>query len=206
MYFLISGLFGTIAPICLLAAYLTFGRANAPVDHEKLAALSLDFSTLFNSSWETVPEYRLGNEDMLGRNRSIGEHVVVGVHHTSNPLAYIRQHLIVYSSVQTARKKYSEQVDWIFIRNFGVPVSRQIYSYVQLELPSGLVTMADEYEVACLDSGFNVQCGALFLHQNYVIYLDLFTMRNDVEYLTDTELFSIIAAINSRLEQANEDT
>jgi hypothetical protein len=58
---------------------------------------------------------------------------------------------------------------------------------------------AEDYKVACKKSFFDTQCGGLFLHENYVIYLDVFRVRNSIEYVSEEEYFALIEAVIDRI-------
>ncbi|MEQ8675546.1 MAG: hypothetical protein RLP44_07300 [Aggregatilineales bacterium] len=202
--FYIIAFFIFLLVVFVLALYSIFIPPSFSVDTEALNALSLDFEPLLTSEWEIQPINSVGNEDFIDRSRSIGDHIVVSAQHLNNPRGFIAQHIIAYNNAETAENRFNRQVERVIVYNYGVPISRQIYSYADVELPPGSNIVADDYRIACIETPFKLQCGAFFLQDSYVIYLDVFRVRDNIEYLTEAEFFSLIDAINARIATSEE--
>jgi len=166
----------------------------------ELKIFALDLENLLDSDWKIEEIYIDEDRDFGGI--SIEGHIVVTASHKSGSSYYtnIKQRIIVYDTNETARYNYSQQVEWIFTLNRGVPLSQQIVSYKDIILPSDLTLNVDEYHLACLDSIFSMECGVFFLFDNYVIYLDVYLTRNGIEYLSKVEFFNLIREINNLIE------
>lgn len=141
VYFLVIGLIAFALIACVFVAINTFRPDSISIDAE----LSLDLQMQLNPEWDIRPPYSGGNADLEDRSSLIREHIVVSAQHVNDPLIYIRQHIIAYNSIYSAVNRFSRQVDWVFVRNFGVPVSRQLNSYADVELPLGFNLVADDY-------------------------------------------------------------
>jgi len=156
----------------------------------------VSLSNFLGSEWETGNSHEERNEDLIGYHRSIVGHSSLNTHHKNNPLAYIRQQVIIYDTPLEASRRYTQQQNWIFIRDFGVPPTQQIFSYEELQLSNKNAFQADEYFIACLRTPIDTRCSGLFRYDNYIIFVDSYPVRDSIRYLTEDQLISIFDLID----------
>lgn len=141
--------------------------------------------------------------DIRGTNSSIAGATRIRAFNKDNQYATINYHSIAYMNDEVARERYFIQEEWIFDYDFGVPPSIQIFSYRDIPLPEPFNIGADEYRIACkdiydLDRLIETRCGALFLYGNHVAFLDAFTMRDSVNYLSLDDFGDLVFNLNEK--------
>jgi hypothetical protein len=164
-----------------------------------------DFAPVIGNQWQTS-EISNQREDLLGWASSLlgSSSMSNYINATGNPV-YVAQHVSNYMGSAQALERYHQFDERIFNYQFGVPPSRQQYPYQDLEFVTSTNPNADESRIACSevfdDSQIrDVQCGGLFLYDDYLVYIDVFTKRDFIEYLTTDDLVMIFSSIDAAFE------
>ena len=126
---------------------------------------------------------------------------MVHVQHLTDPGVSVGVDIIVYKNSADAGQRYLSQENWIFVYDFGVPPSRQMFSYADVVSPIEIDFVADKYRIACLRAFSNMRCSALFLYDNVVILLDAPTVGDGAQHFPDLEFFTIVNAINELIRR-----
>lgn len=200
---IIAVLLGNLLIACTCAfmalEFASSGRQNRGQPSQQAAndGYLTDFSEILpREAWLIDEPYTEAGEDLAGWHFSITDHTVTSAQNIENPLAYVRQHIIRYLDAEHAHERYLAQEDWIFVRNFGVPPSVQIFSYRDLNRPEGTHMTAEEYRLACEESTADTRCSGLFLYDTRVVFIDVFMVRDGVRYLSDEDLFRIFRVVD----------
>jgi hypothetical protein len=189
--------------IAFMVFFLLFSSCQRGSNQDFLSSnperFLINISAALGENWDNESVHQWGKEDFLGTDISIIAHYVTGAHHAENNLAYIRQHIILYRDYQSALSRYQAQHEWIFVYNFGVPPSRQIFSFEELELPEATIAYADSYRVECLQTIVDNQCIALIHYKNLVLVIDAFLVRDGRLFLEETDFARIINLVESSI-------
>lgn len=210
--FLVQMTCGAIAGLIILTIFfllvslilLQIIKQDHAQDSDNSRRYLTDLSTFLSSEWEIGIPRKERDEDIIGYHRSIIGCSYLNAHHTNNSLAYIRQYVIVYKNISEASKRYAEQQDWIFVRDFGVPPTQQLLSYKELKTSDEYSFHADAYHIGCLNTLTDIRCSGLFQYNNYIVFMDSYPVRDSVRYLTEEELMEIFKLIDETLKSAGE--
>jgi hypothetical protein len=160
----------------------------------------IDFSPLLGEEWEVSRPFQ-DDESIVGWDFNVAGRTVLSTYYSSAHLAYVTQHVISYPNDETALKGYLEVEERVIVYDYGVPISRQDYSYKDIRFPANTNSHADKQRIACkvVSKLNNTECVGLFLYSNHVIFADIFRVRNSVEYLTMADLQKIFSAIDEKM-------
>jgi hypothetical protein len=165
----------------------------------------VDIASFLGPEWFTGTIRRekdgdnIATSDIFGPDRSIIGRSDYSTGNRANSLAYFRQYAFLFTNESEANKHFDQEREWIFIYDYGVPISHQPFPYRDLELPPEIVFQADEYQVACTGNPVDNRCNALFRYENYVVFVDAVLVRDSVRYLTESDFIAILDLIDEKM-------
>lgn len=160
----------------------------------------IDFSLLLGEGWK-VSNLIKDDEDISSWDINIAGRTQLWTYSVRNPLANVRHHVITYSNIDHALQRYLRQEGFVFGNHHSVSTNQPSFSYENINFPINTNPHADKQHIACLvvPKLNNTECAGLFLYGNHVIFADISTIVDSVEYLTMTDLQKIFSAIDEKM-------
>lgn len=182
--------------ILLAAVILITSRPRLPRQDVRYAIL--DIPSILGDSWNTTgvrqPELL---EDLAGRPASLIGRAEIEARREDEFAVFIAQFVFLYAEEAEALTRYVIQDEVIF---YEFPDRPERYPWKDIEI--GLNLNADEYHIACRDddaSALNTRCTAILLYGRHVVYFNMWTMRNGIEYISSQDMDRIFSEIDAIL-------
>ena len=183
----------SIAILIVAIAYLIISRPRLP--RQDVTYAILDIPAILGDSWNTTgvrqPELL---EDLTGRPSSLIGRAEIEARHEDDFAVFIAQFVFLYAEEDEALTRYMIQDEVIF---YEFPDRLERYPWNDIEIGSHL--NADEYHIACRDdnaSALDTRCTAILLYDRHVVYFNMWTMRNGMEYISIQDMESLFDEIN----------
>jgi hypothetical protein len=160
----------------------------------------IDFSPLLGKEWEVSRPFQ-DDESIVGWDFNLAGRTVLSTYYTSDHLAYVTHHVLSYPNDGTALNGYFDIEDWVIVRDYGVPPSRQVYSYEDIQFPANTNPHADKQRIACVvvSNLNNTECVGLLVYDNHVVFAAISTIVDSIEYVTMTGLQKVFSAIDEKM-------
>jgi hypothetical protein len=167
----------------------------------------IDIPQLLKSSLWTAESDVKGNAEGLWdiqiSDRAGRERVTWNI---QNHSAMIDQKVFGFSDASHAKEQYRVFETFEFADSFpGNPPKGPTFTYKNWERGPNLKIQADRYRIACMDmyeasnpaKTIQTECKAIFLYNNYLIYINMWPMRNYSTYLSSDDLATIFKAVDA---------
>jgi hypothetical protein len=191
-----------ISGMCI--AIFLFLSWNGAREHAEIRKLDdsqkyvIDFSPLLGEEWEVSDPVR-NDEDIVGWDVNVAGRTFLTTYRLQGEGA-VTHEVISYPNVEVALARYLKQEALVFVYDYGVPPSRQDYSYEDVTFSINTNPHADKQRIACkVIRKIEVQCAGLFLYGNHVVFVNTYRVRNFVEYVTMVDLQRIFSAIDEKM-------
>jgi hypothetical protein len=190
----------TIAFSAVLIIVFVVTQLRFQPPREDLRNLVVNIPLVLGSNWSTdgsrEPEPL---EDFKGRPASLIGRADVEARHTDNYATFIDHSVLMYTSADSALERYDIQEQVIFYQRLD---GRESYPWHDVNL--GVDLSADKQHIACKeiipdDSLLDVRCTGLFLYGRYIAYVNMWTTRDGVQYISVQDMERLFSEIASTL-------
>ncbi len=204
--FIVKAVIGLMAIGGVCIAVFLFLIWNGIREHAEIRKLDdsqkyvIDFSPLLGEEWEVSRPFQ-DDESIVGWDFNLAGRTVLSTYYSSDHLAYVTHHVLSYPNDETALKGYLDIEERVIVYDYGVPPSRQDYSYEDIQFSANTNPHADKQHIACLvvSNLNNTECVGLFLYDNHVVFADISTIVDSVEYLTMADIQKVFSAIDEKM-------
>lgn len=140
-------------------------------------------------------------EDIKGRPSSLILGVREGVYniYNENHLAFVAYSVFAYTDVEAAQDRFEIQDDVIFFQ-----FDHEQFRWSNSDLIQNVVHNAGERHAGCQsgiasDGELEMRCAAVLRYGRYIVFVNMFPIRDDVEYIDDTLITNIFMAIDAKM-------
>jgi hypothetical protein len=186
------------AAVLIIAFVVMQTRSQSP--REDLRSIVVNIPLILGNSWSTDgPREPQLLEDLKGRPPSLIGRADIEAGHIDNYATFIDHSVFLYVSAHDARERYDIQDEVIF---YQLPDGRERYFWSNMNITTNL--NADEQHIACKeiipdDLLLDIRCTGIFLYGRYIAYVNMWTTRDGVQYISTQEMERLFSEIDTTL-------
>lgn len=161
----------------------------------------MDFTDLLGSEWKANGIIK-DDEDTIGWTDSIAGRSQIWTYNISDPLAFVKHHVIAYINSDSAKTRYLEQKTSLI--HFLSTISPSDGHYEEINVSSAVNLRSDDTYVGCQEVvSVETKCVGLFLYDRHIVYVNAYLERNGVTYFSLADLENVFTLIDDKISTHN---